>query len=67
MRNNMSQAPKTTTVWLPAPERRLIEAAAAARGWGPSTYLRRVAVEAARRDIAEGSTKRDGTGKAETP
>lgn len=49
----MSELPRTTTVRLPPAERRLIEAAAESRGWGPCTYLRRVSVEAARRDIAE--------------
>ena len=43
--------PQTTTVRLDPRERRLVEIAAAARGVGPSTYLRRVAVEAAERDI----------------
>jgi len=43
--------PPTTTVRLRPHERRLIEAAAAARGVGPSTYLRLVALETARREM----------------
>lgn len=43
--------PRTTTVWLPPLERALIETAAAARGEGPSTFLRRAAVETARREL----------------
>lgn len=59
----MGRTPKTTTVWLPPPERRLIEAAAAARGCGPSTYLRLVAVEAARREIGERARAEQKTGR----
>jgi hypothetical protein len=49
---DQTTTPRTTTVWLPPVERRLIEAAAAARGVGPSTYLRRAAIETARRELA---------------
>jgi hypothetical protein len=46
-----ASAPRTTTVRLTAHERRLVELAARGRGVGPSTYLRRVAVAAAERDV----------------
>ena len=49
----MQKTPPTTTVRLNPPDRRLVEAAAASRGVGPSTYLRLAAVETARRDLAE--------------
>jgi uncharacterized protein (DUF1778 family) len=47
----MSQTPRTTTVRLTPPERRLVDLAAQGRGIGPSTYIRRAAIEAAERDV----------------
>jgi len=52
-RRQRPEPPRTTTVRLLPHERRLVEAAAEARGIGPSTYVRLAAVEMARRDVAE--------------
>lgn len=43
--------PRTTTVRFLPRERLMVEAAAAAQGVGPSTYIRRVALDAARREL----------------
>lgn len=42
---------RTTTVYLPPRERRLVELAAERQGVGPTTYIRRAAVAAAERDV----------------
>jgi hypothetical protein len=46
------QLPRTTTVRFLPRERLIVEAAAAGQGVGPSTYIRRAALAAARRELA---------------
>lgn len=48
----MARNTNTTSVRLLSAERRLIEAAAMERGVGPSTFIRRAAIETARREVA---------------